>query len=99
MNKFPISATVGLYSWPRDSEEIRKRVAIDFDLTLESVAQQQADQFTGIQPRVPAYRAYNNAVESMIATAKRKVRTTVTSKTPAQQDTQAPELGAMREHK
>jgi hypothetical protein len=66
-----ISASNGaMYSWPDDSAEIRRYVQIDFDLTLEQVANERPDQFNAIRPKVPAYQAYREYVASLLKTVR-----------------------------
>lgn len=41
--------------WPDDADELRRRVAIDFDADPESVARQPPMEFTAIRPIGPYY--------------------------------------------
>jgi hypothetical protein len=61
-----------LLSWPRDSEQIRSYVEIDFSLTVEGVSNEDPDEFVGIRPRVAAYTLYRDAFRSLVEAAKEK---------------------------
>jgi hypothetical protein len=61
-----------LYSWPRDSDQIKMSVEIDFDLKLEDVANQEPDRFTAIRPKVPAFQAYGSYFASLLETVRKK---------------------------
>jgi hypothetical protein len=66
-----VSAVDGvMYSWPRDSVEIQTHVEIDFDLTLERVAKEEADRFDAIKAKGPVWQAYEEYFASLLATVR-----------------------------
>jgi len=62
-----VSASIeGVYSWPRDSSEIQTYVEIDFNVTLDELANQDLDEFRAIRPRGPAYNAYRASLSWLL---------------------------------
>lgn len=69
-------------AWPRSWEDIdpyvrdgrahitRPRVTIDFDADPAILATQDSSSFTGIQPNLPIYDAYQSFVDALIETLK-----------------------------
>lgn len=41
------------WEWPRNSPAIQKRIAVDFDVNLNELADQSVDQFRAIRPNHP----------------------------------------------
>lgn len=39
-----------MYAWPREAEQVRARVEIDFSLTVDQVLKQQVRSFTALKP-------------------------------------------------
>ena len=60
LRKFSPSRETHGWKWPRDLEEIRKRIRIDFSVTCADVAKQDADNFHAIEQVGPNYGSYNS---------------------------------------
>lgn len=60
----------GVWSWPNDIEEVRRRVKIDFSLETKEVAAMRPDDFKAVQEIGPHYGASEAAVSRLITIAK-----------------------------
>lgn len=60
-----------IWTWPRDVDEIRKRVKVDFSLQIRDVASMHEDTFNAIEQMGPHYGGNESEIRELIATAKR----------------------------
>lgn len=61
-----------VWTWPRNMDEIRRRVKIDFSLQIHDVARMHEDTFNAIEQVGPHYGGNESAIREVIATAKQK---------------------------
>ena len=58
----------GASSWPRDADEIRGRVHVDFGVTAAEVARQRPEDFEAVRPIGPNYGNCERDVLQLLAT-------------------------------
>lgn len=54
------------YSWPRDRKEVRRRVTIDFDVTIEDVLAQSDSKVIAVAPHKPIYSTYDREIPFLV---------------------------------
>ena len=62
----------GNLKWPEDSQEIKRRVKVNFDLTLADVARMDVTDFSAVRPIGPNYGTPEYFVRDLLETAKTK---------------------------
>jgi hypothetical protein len=64
----------GRCSWPRDADEIRGRVHVDFGVTAAEVARQRPEVFEAVRPIGPNYGHCESDVRRLLAALRKHQR-------------------------
>ena len=62
----------GRLKWPENSQEIQRRVEVDFDLTPADVASMDVMNFTAVRPIGPNYGAPEELIRQLLTSATAK---------------------------
>ena len=69
---YSVNLKVGIWKWPQDHQEVKKRISIDFSTDCEQVSNMTTEQFSAIQQTSPNYGPPRGRIDRLIQDCRRE---------------------------